>query len=355
MSGAALPVNIDILREEVSSLLSGFLDDKSEQASSQELVPGIPGMIKYFITAGGKRIRPLLCVAGWHAAGGRDVPDMVLRTAAALEMYQAFALIHDDIIDKSTTRRFQPTLHRALAERYADSRDARHLGESAAILIGNMALTWSDELFTNSGVPAEQRVAVGRLIDVMREEMHYGQYLDLMTSIGPIDDQQAPMKVIRYKTAKYTIERPLHIGATIAGGDAALIEALSRFALPLGDAFQLRDDLLGLFGDPATTGKPVWDDLREGKRTAVMALAAHQADGFQRRLLEDHVGDSELDEEDARRVLDVVIATGAPAKIEEMIADRYAEALAALRDLPIPSSSAALLEHIAALCVERKS
>ncbi|MFC9250963.1 polyprenyl synthetase family protein [Amycolatopsis thailandensis] len=352
---AALPIDLAELRARVTRRLVAFLDEKERQADRQGLLPEIPIAIKDHVTAGGKRIRPLLCLVGWQAAGGRGTPDMVLQTAAALEMYQAFALIHDDIIDNSQTRRSQPTVHRALAQRYAHADDARHLGLSAALLVGNMALTWSDELFTTADVPDDRRTVVSTLLDSMRQEMHYGQYLDLLSTLGPLDDHRTPMTVVRYKTAKYTIERPLHIGAALAGAGTDFLEALSRFALPLGDAFQFRDDLLGLYGDPATTGKPVLDDLREGKHTLVLALATAAASPAQQAFLAEHVGDPCLTGETGRRILGIITATGAAATVERMITDRYNEAVAALDSAAIPSAAVTALRRMATDAVRRVS
>ncbi|MFH8341510.1 polyprenyl synthetase family protein [Streptomyces sp. AM6-12] len=343
---------LDWARERVTACLVEFLDDKIRQAIKLDLPPTVAEIVKDFVIAGGKRIRPLMCVAGWLACGKEETPDTLIQVAAALELYQAFALIHDDVMDKSATRRSRPTVHRELADRYTAASDPRHLGESVAIMVGNMALTWSDELLATA-VLAERQAPLAGVINAMREEMHYGQYLDLTSTLGPIDDQRTSMTVIRYKTAKYTIERPLHIGAILAGAGTGLLDVLSGFALPLGDAFQLRDDVLGLYGNPATTGKPIFDDLREGKRTVVLALAAREATASQRALLERCVGDSRLNERDAQDALDVIAATGAVATVESMIAERYAQALAVLDAAPIPPSSAKHLRALAALCVER--
>ncbi|MER8029706.1 polyprenyl synthetase family protein [Streptomyces bauhiniae] len=315
----------------------------------------MPTVLGDFIRAGGKRLRPLLCAAGWWAAGGRGLPEVVVRTASALELYQAFALIHDDIIDRSAIRRSQPAVHRALAERHEGRGAGAHLGVSAAILIGDLALTWSDELVTGAGMPLARRVSVCRVIDAMREEMHYGQYLDLMGSLGSLADLERSMRVIRYKTAKYTVERPLHVGAALVGGGAALLRILTRFALPLGEAFQLRDDLLGVIGDPDATGKPVLDDLREGKRTVLLALAAQRADSAGRAVLEQLVGDPALDEEGALRVREVLRDTQAVLTVEEMINERYKKSLAVLDEAPLAAATADALRTIARLAVDRNS
>lgn len=348
-------LDFDEVRERVLTRLTLFLEAKRDDAACRGLSPEIPETLRDFVTAGGKRLRPMLCSAGWRAAGGTGLPDTVVDVAAALELYQAFALIHDDVIDDSATRRSRPSVHRSIADRYPRARNARRFGEAAAILIGDMALMWSTELLTGAALPPGRRSAVCSLVDQMREEMHYGQYLDLFTCLNPLDDHGAPLTVIRYKTARYTVERPLQLGALLAGADSDLLDRLSRFALPVGDAFQLRDDLLGLFGNSATTGKPVFDDLREGKRTVLLALAAQRTDTAGRALLEKHVGDPRLSEQDALRVLEVIEGTGAPAMVENMIADRTAEALAVLDTSPMPPSAAADLRHLAALLVERES
>ncbi|MDK1475886.1 polyprenyl synthetase family protein [Streptomyces sp. 549] len=345
------PIDLDAVRAGVDAVLNGFLQHKSATAARGNLPGDVTRCLGEFLTAGGKRLRPLLCVVGWYAAGGHDDPERVLRAAASLELFHAFALIHDDIMDNSPTRRGRATVHRALAAGRGHATDPDRWGAGAAILIGDMALAWSDELLhTTRPTPLLLHV-----VDSMREEIIYGQYLDLLAPDRPLTDVDAAFRVIRYKTAKYTIERPLHAGAALAGVGEAILEPMSRFAMPLGEAFQLRDDLLGVFGDPARTGKSVLDDLREGKHTVLLALAARNADPCQLALLRRLVGAPALDDDgavDVRRVLEV---TGARATVEGMIAARYQQALAAVDDLPCPSAAAGALRHIAALAVERAS
>ncbi|TDD57685.1 polyprenyl synthetase family protein [Kribbella antibiotica] len=355
LTPAAPSKNFASTRERVEACLNTFLTRKTADARTDGLAPQMPAVLQGFIASGGKRLRPLLCVAGWQAAGGRGIPESVIRTAAALEMYQAFALIHDDVIDNSAIRRSQPAVHEALARQFANSPDPRHLGVSAAILIGDMALTWSHELFMTADVPADRRAIVATIVDAMREEMHHGQYLDLLSVLQPLEDERTPLTVIRYKTAKYTVERPLQIGAALTGAGPDLLAGLSRFALPLGDAFQLRDDLLGIFGDPALTGKPVLGDLQEGKHTVLMALAARRANPGQRDILERRLGDSALDDDGAAEIIEVIRATGADAEVESMIAARYAEALAVLDSEAFPPDATATLIRIARAAVERDS
>ncbi|WP_158858092.1 polyprenyl synthetase family protein [Streptomyces sp. NRRL B-1347] len=227
----------------------------------------------------------------------------------------------------------------------------RALGASAAILIGDMALAWADELLDPSGPLAVRAPELRRIIDVMRQEVIYGQYLDLTALLRPLTDLDTAWQVIRYKTAKYTVERPLHTGAALAGADVSLLAALSRYALPLGDAFQLRDDLLGVFGNPARTGKSVLDDLREGKRTVLLALAAQHATPTQQALLDKLVGNPHLNDEDAARLRQVLEDTGARTSVESLITSRYEETLATLDT----THAAAALRQIAAQTVERTS
>ncbi|WP_210590891.1 polyprenyl synthetase family protein [Streptomyces sp. GESEQ-35] len=345
------PINLAHVQSRIDQALHSFLDAKTRTAEDRSLPLVVPTALRDFLDAGGKRLRPLLCVLGWYAASGHGDEEAVIQTAAALEMFHAFALIHDDIMDNSATRRGQPTVHRVLANRLGHDQ----LGTSAAILIGDMALAWSDELLHSSGHPAHRLAGLRRVIDVMRQEVIYGQYLDLMTPLGPITDHEAALQVIRFKTAKYTVDRPLHCGATLADAEVGLHAALSRYALPLGEAFQLRDDILGVYGRPDDTGKPVLDDLREGKHTVLLALAAQRADTAQRKLLDSLVGTEDLDHNGAARIRTVLDATGARATVEDMIATRYARALAALDAVPYPPPAAAALRHIAARAVERTS
>ncbi|MFE6099614.1 polyprenyl synthetase family protein [Streptomyces laurentii] len=352
---ATTPLDLAAVREQVDACLDEFLTAKTRGASHRELSSELPEAVHHFVQAGGKRLRPLLCVIGWQAAGGRGTPPPVIRVAAALEMFHAFALIHDDIMDRSATRRGHPTAHRALAARHPDVRDPAWFGASAAILAGDLALAWSDELLNTSGALAEPLAEVRRVVDTMREDVIHGQYLDLLTQLRPAADLDAPLKVILYKTAKYTVECPLHTGMALAGADRACLQRATRFALPLGEAFQLRDDLLGVFGDPAATGKPVLDDLREGKHTVLLAHAHQKATPHQRAVLDHLVGDPGLTDAGAATVRDILHATGAPEETERLITTRRRESLDALNRAHFPPAATAALAHIADLATARTS
>jgi geranylgeranyl diphosphate synthase type I len=345
-------------RQRVDSTLDDFLDAKSNEAHSpeqQELI----ALLRKFL-AGGKRIRSILCTVGWHAVTGHETepPSAVLRTAASLELFHAFALIHDDVMDNSTSRRGMPTIHRYLAARYAAHRSpqqAERLGISGAILLGDLALAWSDELLHTAGLTPAELAGVLPVIDAMRTEVMHGQYLDVVTSGRPTADTARALDIIRYKTAKYTIERPIHIGIVVGGAAAAIHPAVSVYALLIGEAFQLRDDLLGVFGSPEQTGKSILEDLRDGKHTYLMALALRHADSDQQKLLYDLLGDPELDEPQASRIREVLHATGAPAIVEHMICNRYRRALAVLADLPFPPPVVEALKNFALTATARVS
>ena len=255
------------------------------------------------LLAGGKRLRPAFCYWGWRGAGGGDTEEAV-RAATSLELLQACALVHDDVMDGSDTRRGQPSAHRRFAALHRGSSwlgSPEAFGTGAAILLGDLCLAWSDELLFDSGLPSEALLRAKPVYDVMRTELMAGQYLDLLEQARGGGSVERALRVVRYKAAKYTIERPLHLGGTLAGAGPELLDVYTAYGLPLGEAFQLRDDVLGVFGDPAETGKPAGDDLREGKRTVLIATAVERATPAQAAQLRRHLGDPGLTARGRRR------------------------------------------------------
>ena len=309
------------LRSRVQAALDAFLTAHRPGllAMAGELAP-MADAVGDFLT-GGKRLRPGFCFWGHLGAGGSDTPEIVV-AAAALELFQAAAIIHDDVMDGSDTRRGKPALHKQLAAEHGE-----RFGTGAAILLGDLTLCWSEEMLVGSGLlnPDAREV-----FDTMRAELMAGQYLDLLESVSSNGTVESALRVARYKSAKYTIVEPLHLGATTAGAGRDVLEAYSSYGLPLGIAFQLRDDLLGVFGDPSVTGKPAGDDLREGKRTVLVATALERSTPAQADLVHRRLGDPELDADGVAELRDVLVTTGAVDEVEKLIASSTEEALAAL-------------------------
>ncbi|MFY0405834.1 polyprenyl synthetase family protein [Solicola sp. PLA-1-18] len=306
---------------------------------------------------GGKRLRALFCHAGWVAAGGDPDDAALLRASTAFEWLQASALVHDDLMDGSDTRRGRPSAHRAFE---ADHRgaawagDAERFGAGGAILLGDLLLSWADEAFRGAGLPLEATARATPYLDSCRSEVVCGQFLDLAQQARGTHDVDEAMRVVHYKAATYTVERPLQVGAALAGGSDELLGALSDFGLPLGEAFQLRDDLLGVFGDPAVTGKPAGDDLREGKHTVLVARAHAAADADQRGVVDRLLGDPDLDADGVTRLRDVIEATGARQAVEDDITRLESAADAALALVPVASPAGRdLLADLAARATRR--
>ncbi|MFI6690783.1 polyprenyl synthetase family protein [Streptomyces sp. NPDC050433] len=351
------PPGLLSVRHQVGAVLTGFLDAKDLAAPGTELLY-LTSTLRGFLTSG-KRLRSVLCVYGWQAAGGDGEMAAAIRAAASLELFQVFALVHDDVMDDSDVRRGQPSAHRALAAAYTDrggprGRAAAH-GLGAAVLLGDLALVWSDELLHTAGLDPSRLAQVMPLVADMRSELMYGQLLDLQSTGRLTGDVETALHVIRYKTAKYTVERPLHIGAAVGGAAPRVLDACTAFGIPLGEAFQLRDDLLGVFGDPAETGKSILDDLREGKATVLMGLAFQRASPAQRETLRDLVGRSDLDDDRAAEVRTILESTGARQTVEEMITERRDAALTALDEAPFPEVTTAELRQIALAATDRQT
>ncbi|HST67583.1 MAG TPA: polyprenyl synthetase family protein [Mycobacteriales bacterium] len=305
--------------------------------------------IEAFVLGGGKRLRPAFAYWGFRGAGGLD-SDQVLTALAALEFVQASALIHDDLMDRSDTRRGDPAVHRRFAEQHRAAGwggDPDGFGDAAAILLGDLCLSWTDEMFFGCGLEPDRLLRARPLFDEMRTELMGGQYLDLLEQATGGGSVPRARRVIQFKSARYSVLRPLQLGAALAGADRALLAAYEAYGAPLGEAFQLRDDVLGVFGDPAETGKPAGDDLREGKQTVLVAVAGQRGTRSQSRLLERHLGDPGLDVAGVQRLREVIVATGALAEVERMIADCTGQALAALDASAIDPEADVVLRELA--------
>ena len=326
----------------------------------------------------GKRFRARFCYWGWRAIGeSSDQADVlggietledvegVLALAMSLEVFHAAALVHDDIMDNSDTRRGKPAAHKAfesfhLAQSFAG--DPALFGRSTALLVGDLLLAWSDDLLTTALSKADAEIARATRSEFtrMRQEVTVGQYLDIHEEAAWVNTQESErlaraLTVVTYKSAKYSMEAPLLIGASLAGAHDAHRMALQRFGLPLGIAFQLRDDLLGVFGDSEVTGKPSGDDLREGKRTVLIALAEAHMPLTAKRVFNEMLGDRNLTPEQISVMQSTLQDTGAVERVEEMIESYVSEALEALDTADLSGGAKKELTRLAEAVTKRQA
>jgi geranylgeranyl diphosphate synthase type I len=289
--------------------------------------------IRRLVMAGGKRLRPAFCYWGFIGAGGDPSDTRIVDAGAAFELMHAFALFHDDVMDDADSRRGAPTTHTVFAKDHAQAGwagESRRFGEGVAILVGDLAFVYADLLLETA--PPE----AWRIWNELRVELNIGQFLDVAGSVQRVRDVESAERICRYKSGKYTIERPLHLGAAIAdpNGHHNLMDGLSGYGLPLGDAFQMRDDVMGAFGDEALTGKPVGGDLREGKPTPLLARAVAAATPAQRAVLE-RVGAPDLRESEVAAIQQVIVDTGALGELESHIAALTEQAVTSLHQMDL--------------------
>lgn len=326
---------------------------------------------------GGKRFRAQFCYWAWAAtldrggqrlvAGERErSAEAMVGITAALEMFHAAALVHDDLLDQSDTRRGQPAIHKRFEEQHRLSGwagSAERYGQAGAVLVGDLMLGWSSEIFGSAllGAPNSTIEAACRdEFSKMRVEVMAGQFLDVLEENAahtrPIGEAVSRAnRVMLYKTAKYSLEAPLLIGASFAGAEGGLLRGFSSFGIPLGMAFQLRDDILGVFGDPEVTGKPAGDDLREGKRTVLVALTRETLPTTMAKLFDEMVGDRELEAEQLEFLQQTIKDSGALAKTEKLIEEYAAESLAALDSLELNERGKNQLQALAEKVINRQA
>ncbi|MCD2196479.1 polyprenyl synthetase family protein [Actinomycetospora endophytica] len=346
----------------VTDALRDFLDVRRAACAemAEEFLDAVDDLAALAL-GGGKRLRPTFAWWGWRAAGGPDAPDaphpdVVLHTVAALELIQACALVHDDLIDDSALRRGSPTVHARWTGRHRERGwigEPERLGAAVAVLVGDVALAWADDMLRAAGLDPAALARATPVWEAMRTEMLTGQFLDVVGHATDLATPEGVLRISRYKTAAYTIERPLHLGAALAGAGGDVVSAYRRFGTDLGIAFQLRDDLLGVFGDPAVTGKPAGDDLREGKRTLLVALARNHPDQDGAAPVERALGKQDLttsDVEAARAALDTL---GVVDDVEERIATLTTSALDALAEVDLDPQGRERLVALAAAATRR--
>jgi geranylgeranyl diphosphate synthase type I len=314
----------------------------------------VAGDILLNFLSGGKCLRSTFMYLGWLS--GASDSDQALYASASLELLHAFALLQDDVMDDSSSRRGRPAAHIQFSDWHQKrglSGAPRRFGDSAAILLGDLCLIWAEQMFRESGVEHHRLQHALPRYDAMRTELALGQFADLASDVRDLPSMAVVLEVARRKSGNYTVRRPLEIGAAMSGCSDRTLSGLGRYGTAIGEAFQLRDDLLGVFGSEATTGKPNGGDLVERKATSVV-IAAHQlADAPTRRQLTDLMNDGELDDTAIDRWRTLIVTTGAVQWIEDLISDRAASARDTLDELPLDESVRAALATMAALCTER--
>lgn len=361
MAGHELGIgDLDAVPGVVEKHLAQFFDERGPAISAiGEPVAEAVAHLRAFVLGGGKRVRPRYGWAGFVGAGGlatSEDPDAVLRAMSSLELIQACALVHDDIIDASDTRRGNPTVHRSVEAQHRKQDmlgDATAYGINTAILLGDLALAWAEDMWRYSGVSLEALTRAAEPWVGMRTEVIGGQLLDISLEGRGSESVDLADRVNRFKTAAYTIERPLHLGAAVAGADDATISAFRGYGRDIGIAFQLRDDLLGVFGDPAITGKPAGDDLREGKRTVLFATALELLDRDAAAELRAGVGTATEPEEIAR-LADLIRRSGAEDAVEARISSLTASGLAHLDHSGISDEAKHALTVMARKATDRR-
>ncbi|SDS10615.1 polyprenyl synthetase family protein [Microlunatus soli] len=379
------PLNADFT-DAISAAIGNFLDGQTEvlKPLGAELDP--VQRIAADLTGGGKRLRPAFCYWGYVAVAGEPgrLRPALLSAAASLELLHVSALVHDDVMDSSDLRRGLPAAHRRFERLHDDLGwvgDPTTFGRAGAILLGDLLLMWSMQMLHQAGLPLEMldrglpiiesmrtEVTAGQFLDVVAQARDHASYLPGRTAGDDAELQKAldeAARVVEYKSARYTVRRPLQFGAALGGADDAadqqsgvhdqirLHDQLGAFGSPIGRAFQYRDDLLGVFGDSAVTGKPSGDDLREGKRTVLVAQALAGADPAGRRLLESQLGNKDLDADGIAGLQQVITESGAREAVEKMIDHDYSEAMTVLADAPITDAGRTALTALASAAVRR--
>ena len=347
------------LTQEINTSLTGFFEKESLylQAIGSELDP-VADALGHFLLDSGKRLRPLFATIGFLGAGGELTPS-IFRAVSSLELVHVCALIHDDVMDASDTRRGAPAIHKQFENIHNQENlhgSASQFGVASAILLGDLALIWAAKALHESGVAPELILRSLPIYDEMRVELMAGQYLDVYEQALASESVERSLKVARYKSGKYSIERPLHFGATFAPGySPEIIDSYSHYGLPLGEAFQLRDDVIGVFGDPERTGKPAGDDLREGKRTVLVATTLSKASPAQRATVLDLFGNKELDIAHIDTLRQIITETGALTELESIISEMTSKAHEALTHGGITPEAVALLDQMAVAATQRTS
>jgi geranylgeranyl diphosphate synthase, type I len=344
------PAQLSSIASAVDERIRVLLDAELERwtAVDDDLVLPLESL-RNLVLAGGKRLRPAFCYWGYVGSGGDPTDSGVIDAGAGLELLHTFALVHDDVMDGSHTRRGMDAVHMQFIREHKEQNwrsEDRRFGEGVAILVGDLAFVYADQLLEGANPTAT------RIFTELRIEVNIGQYLDLVGTVRGNPTVEKARRICQYKSGKYTIERPLHLGAALANQFEQHQPALTAYGLPLGEAFQLKDDLLGAVGDDALTGKPVGDDFREGKPTALVARAIEAASPSQRKIL-DQIGNPTLTDDQSAAIQQVLHDSGAVLAVEESIVTLRDESIGAISASKLQTDAVCALIELAHFVTDR--
>jgi len=353
-----MPIENDLanLKNKIDREIELFFDDKIKQIKNQEKPEELLEMtenLKDFILRSGKRIRPILFYCGYIIAEGRE-KEKILKVAISIELIHSFLLIHDDVIDQDDFRHGGLAMHYNYSEKYKDkTKDPKHFGISAAIVVGDLAHDFGYEILAKLDFPSESKIKVIKRINQIISNTLAGEAVDVALSMKSDFNADKIIEMQKYKTAKYTIEGPLHLGAILAGADDKFLESIREFAIPLGIAFQMQDDLIGLFGDEKKIGKPVGSDLKEGKKTLLITKALEIANEKQKNIILSVLGNKEINFDDLKNVRKIIEETGSLEYSKTQIKELKELAIKCLEEIKISNECKKFLNNIADFIVKR--
>lgn len=345
------------IHSQINSSLERFLSEQVDRINEIDVyLKPVASSLSDFVRDGGKRFRPIFSYLGYLGAGGEE-SDAAIQVSSSLELVHACALIHDDLMDGSDSRRGKPSLHKNFENIHSQSKylgKPEKFGAAAAILIGDLALSWSDQMIYESDSLSLNLKAALPVFYEMRSELMAGQYLDVLEGVIAKSDTDRSRKIAQYKSGKYSIERPLQFGGSLASANSKILESYSEYGLPLGEAFQLRDDILGIFGKSDVTGKPSGDDIREGKRTLLIAMTLEGCNPVQKSKIENSLGKSDLSDSEVTSIQEIIVESGALARCEALIESLYARAIQAIQNSDIEAKVIELLKFMATAATKRE-
>lgn len=341
---------IKTLQKEIDARLEIFFDRKNKEIEKiSPLLGKITTDIEEFVLRGGKRIRPILFYYGYLAAGGKRKKE-ILDSAISIEIIHNYLLMHDDIIDRDEFRRGKSTIHQKYKEIYKNE----HLGISAGIVAGDLTSIFGYEILAKSKFPEVFKIRAVNKLNQTLIDVGSGQILDSFLGIDHQLSQEEIFKILEYKTARYTIEGPLHLGAILAGADKRVFKKLSDYAIPLGIAFQIRDDILGTFGDEKILGKPVGSDLKEGKQTLLIFKARKSANKKEKQIIEQVLGNPKLTKKQLEEVREIVVKTGSLDFAKDLAKKLVSQSKMAIENSNFPTKAKEFLINLADFIIERE-